>query len=173
MAITLYEATIPSQLQILGGLVGVLDKAIAHCAASGAPEADLIEAKLAPDMFALPFQVKSAVVHSMGSIEAVRKGHFSPDRTPAPETLGGLKALVESAIAGLKAVDPAEVNGFEGKDMLFEAGDLKLPFTAENFLLSFSQPNFYFHAATAYDVLRMAGVALGKRDFLGMPRIKR
>ena len=45
-------------------------------------------------------------------------------------------------------------------------------FLAEDFLLSFSQPNFYFHAATAYDVLRMKGVPVGKRDFMGRVRIQ-
>jgi len=48
-----------------------------------------------------------------------------------------------------------------------------MPFTAENFLLSFAQPNFYFHATTAYDLLREHGLPIGKRDFLGMPRMKR
>ena len=47
-----------------------------------------------------------------------------------------------------------------------------MDFTAEDFLLSFSQPNFYFHCATAYDILRMKGVPVGKRDFLGRVRIK-
>jgi hypothetical protein len=36
--------------------------------------------------------------------------------------------------------------------------------------LSFSQPNFYFHAATSYDILRWKGVPIGKRDFLGRMR---
>jgi hypothetical protein len=49
---------------------------------------------------------------------------------------------------------------------------MKIPFTAEGFLLSFSLPNFYFHATTAYDILRHKGVALGKRDFLGKMRLK-
>ena len=59
-----------------------------------------------------------------------------------------------------------------GKDVVFEVRDMKLPFTTEGFLLSFSLPNFYFHAATAYDILRTKGVPLGKRDFLGKMRLK-
>ena len=55
--------------------------------------------------------------------------------------------------------------------MCFSMGDMRMDFTAEEFLLSFSQPNFYFHATTAYDILRWKGVPLGKRDFLGRPRI--
>ena len=51
-------------------------------------------------------------------------------------------------------------------------GDTSLPFGGADFLLSFSQPNFYFHAATAYAILRARGVPLGKRDFLGRPRVR-
>ena len=64
------------------------------------------------------------------------------------------------------------MTGFLGRDMRFEAGERRLDFTAENFLLSFSQPNFYFHATTAYDILRNQGLPLGKRDFLGKTRRK-
>ena len=65
-----------------------------------------------------------------------------------------------------------EVDALYGRDVTFQAGDMKLPFTAENFLLSFSQPNLFFHATTAYDILRHKGVPLGKRDFLGPLRLK-
>jgi uncharacterized protein len=27
-------------------------------------------------------------------------------------------------------------------------------------------PNFYFHLTTVYDILRMAGAPIGKRDFM-------
>ena len=66
------------------------------------------------------------------------------------------------------------MEGFIGNDMIFSVPtmNLELPFTAENFLLSFSLPNFYFHATTAYDLLRDQGVSIGKRDFLGAMRIK-
>jgi hypothetical protein len=56
--------------------------------------------------------------------------------------------------------------------MRFTAGERHLDFTAENFLLSFSQPHFYFHAATTYDILRWKGVRIGKRDFAGGLRTK-
>ncbi len=55
---------------------------------------------------------------------------------------------------------------------MFVFGDRQMPFVAKNFLLSFSQPNFYFHATTAYDILRWKGLPIGKRDYTGRPRIK-
>jgi hypothetical protein len=80
--------------------------------------------------------------------------------------------MVTDAREALQKVKPDEVNGCEGKDVLFQVGELKLPFTAEGFLLSFSLPNFYFHATTAYDILRTKGVPVGKRDFMGKMRLK-
>jgi hypothetical protein len=56
--------------------------------------------------------------------------------------------------------------------VIFEFRNTRLPFTAEEFLLSFSLPNFHFHATTAYDILRSKGVPLGKRDYLGALRLR-
>ena len=95
---------------------------------------------------------------------------------PPPMPKHGYAGLVQQladARAALEAVTPAEVEALSGRDMTFAMGELKIPFTVETFLLSFSLPNFYFHAATAYDILRAQGVPLGKRDFLGRMRIKR
>jgi hypothetical protein len=115
--------------------------------------------------------VKSTVGHSIGAIEGVRQGTFSPDMTPWPDTFDGCRALVAQAITALQALDADEVDAFVGQPMCFVMGPRRMDFTADVFLLSFSQPNFYFHAATAYDILRMKGVTLGKRDFLGAVRI--
>jgi hypothetical protein len=171
MSLSLYAATIPSCLQILGSLPGMIAKAESFCDAQGrAPEA-LIEARLADDMLPFAYQVKSAAVHSLGAIEGVRKGVFGPDMTPPPASFAGLRERVTETIAALEAVDPAEMENFIGRPMRFEMGSFRMDFTAENFLLSFSQPNFYFHATTAYDILRMKGVPLGKRDYLGAMRL--
>ena len=55
--------------------------------------------------------------------------------------------------------------------MLFKFGKTELPFTSDEFLLSFSLPNFYFHATTTYSILRQQGVPLGKMDYLGKLRM--
>lgn len=172
MSISLYAATVPCFRQILGSVSGLLDKAGAFCKEKGIAEADLVGACLAPDMFPFAYQVKSTAVHSIGAIEGLRKGVFAPDMTPPPTSLSGLKARVEETLAQLQALDPAEIDGFVGRDMVFEFRDTRIPFTAENFLLSFSMPNFYFHATTAYDILRWKGVTIGKRDFIGRLQIK-
>ena len=67
---------------------------------------------------------------------------------------------------------PEEVNALEGRDMVFQFGERKMPFTVEGFLMSFSMPNLHFHATTGYDILRTRGVPLGKRDYMGPLRLK-
>jgi uncharacterized protein len=170
MSFSLYAATVPSYRQILGAVAALVAKAETFCAEKGLPPQELIQARLAPDMFPFAYQVKSTAVHSLGAIEGVRRGVFSPDKTPPPETFSALKSRVAETLAALEAITPAEIDGFVGRPMRFAFGERHVDFTADNFLLSFSQPNFYFHAATAYDILRSRGLPLGKRDFMGQLR---
>ncbi len=171
MAFSLYDATVPSYRQILGSVSGLLGKAEAYCAEHKLAAEEIIQARLASDMLPFAYQVKSTAVHSLGAIEGVRKGVFSPDMTPPPQTFAALKAKIADTLAALEAIDADEVNGFLGRDMRFAFGEHQMKFTAENFLLSFSQPNFYFHATTAYGILRSKGLPIGKRDFAGRVRI--
>jgi hypothetical protein len=173
MTFSLYAATVPSYLQILNAVSGLLGKAEAFCAERGIAPADIIQARLAEDMLPFAYQVKSTVVHSLGSIEGVRRGVFRPDLVSPPDTFAALKASVSEAVSEIEAIVPAEIDGLIGRDMQFAFGERHIDYTAENFLLSFSQPNFYFHAATAYDILRWKGVPIGKRDYIGRTRSKK
>jgi hypothetical protein len=172
MALSLYAATIPSFQQTLGAVSTLLDKAQAFCTEKGIAPQELIQARFAADMFPLAYQVKSTAVHSLGAIEGVRKGVFSPDTSTPPETFAALKAKISEALAALATIDSAEIDGFIGRDMRFSFGANHRDYTAENFLLSFSLPNFYFHAATTYDILRWKGMSIGKRDYMGKTRTK-
>ena len=172
MDFSLYAATIPSYQQILGAVSGLLATAEAFCSEKGIAHEQIIQARLAEDMQPFAYQVKSTAVHSLGAIEGVRRGVFSPDMTTPPETFTALKARIADTLAALELIQPAEVDAFVGCDMRFASGDRRLDFTAENFLLSFSQPNFYFHATTTYDLLRWKGVRIGKRNFVGKLRLK-
>ncbi len=172
MPVSLHAATVLSWRQTLGAVAGLIGKAEAFCKEKGLAPGELIQARLAPDMLPFAYQVKSTAVHSLGAIEGVRRGVFTPDMTPPPETFAGLNARVAETLRALEAVTAAEVESFIGRDMRFEIGERRIEFTAENFLLSFSLPNFYFHATTAYDILRGKGVQIGKRDFMGPMRTK-
>ena len=78
-----------------------------------------------------------------------------------------LMPVLGEAQEGVASISESEAVDLADKSMVFAIGDREMPFTNQNFLLSFSLPNFYFHATTTYDILRMLGVPLGKRDFLG------
>jgi hypothetical protein len=173
MSFSLYAATIPSFQQILGAVSGLLDKAEAFCAEKGVAPQELIQTRLAADMFPLAYQIKSTAVHSLGAIEGIRKGVFSPDTTAPPETFDALKARIAETLTALEKIDSAEIDGFLGRDVRFAFGNNYRDYAAENFLLSFSLPNFYFHATTAYDILRWKGMPIGKRDFMGKTRTKK
>jgi hypothetical protein len=173
MAFSLYAATVPSYRQILGSVSGLLGTAETFCNERGIAPSELIQARLAEDMLPFAYQVKATAVHSIGAIEAVRKGVFSPDMSPFPESFAALKARIAEALAALEAIEPSEIDAFVGRDMRFEFGERRINFTAEDFLLSFSQPNFYFHATTAYAILRWKGVPIGKRNFTGQLRVRK
>lgn len=172
MAIALYDLTVASYLQGLGGIIGVLEKGLKHCTENNIDPNTLVETRLHPDMLPLQFQVNSVAHHSLGAIDGVKKGLFSPPPSAPAQDYRALQKVVTDARDALTKVTPAEVNALEGRDMVFQFRDFKMPFTAEGFLMSFSLPNFYFHATTAYDILRMKGVPLGKRDFMGQLRLK-
>jgi uncharacterized protein len=172
MTFTLYEATIPNFQQAVGATIGLIDKAEVFCADTNLAPTALVDAKLADDMLPFGYQVKSVCAHSIGAIRGVRAGVFTPDLSPWPTDLAGLKAALTSARVELDAISPDEINGFVGNDMVFEFKDRRMEFTAENFLLSFSLHNFYFHATIAYAIMRWKGVKIGKMDYMGRPRMK-
>ncbi len=172
MTISLYDALIPQFRQLLGSTKTLLTKAEAHCAEHDLDHADIIGARLIEDMQPFAYQVKCTSEHSIGAIRAVREGVFTPSTAYPPDNFAALHALVDATDADLAALTRNEIDGFVGQDMRFEFKSMVIPFTAENFLLSFAQPNFYFHATTAYDVLRMKGVKLGKMVFLGRLAMK-
>jgi hypothetical protein len=172
MAMSLYEMTVPSYLQTLTAVSHILAKGLAHAEEAGVDPETYVEARLSDDMLPLRFQIQSVHHHSLGAIQGVMAGSFGPPGSGGPTDYAGLEALLAETRAGLQALTPESVTALEGKDVVFAMPGTSVPFTAENFLLSFSFPNFYFHATTAYDILRNRGVKLGKRDFMGPMRIK-
>lgn len=169
----LHDATVGTFLQILPSVAGLVDKAETYCRDNGLAEDALLSASLASDMWPFAKQITTVVAHSGGAIVGVREGVFSPDLSPAPTSFAALKQAVNDALTTVRSVKPDELDAIAGRDMLFTfPPDRKLPFTVQDFLLSFTLPNFYFHAATAYGVLRSQGVNVGKLDFLGQLRFK-
>ncbi len=172
MAISFYDVSVASYLQILGAASGFLAKGRAHCEKSGVDLSEVVETRLFPDMLPFRFQIISVAHHSLGAIRAIEAGVFGPPAYTPDSDYAALEKLVAEARSGLQAYEREAIDALEGKDVVFKLGERAMPFVARDFVLSFSLPNFYFHAATAYDILRMKGAPIGKRDFMGVPRIK-
>ena len=171
MSVSFHEVSVGSYLQVLGGVAGVLDKGARPAAEAGLDLQEVVMTRLREDMMPLHFQVVSVAHHSWGAMQGMKKGSFSPPSFDLDKDYAGLQALVAEAREGLAGLDADEVEALSGKSMVFKLGKNELPFTNQNFLLSFSLPNFYFHATTTYDILRMLGVPIGKMDFLGKMKL--
>lgn len=171
MGFSLYDASVANYLQILGAVSGLLEKSLAHFREQGIDPAEVVEARLAPDMLPFRFQVVSLAHHSSGAMVAARNGLFVPP-SPKGENYAALQRLVMEARNDLSTWSTEAVEALIGREVIFRIGDRQLPFTAEDFLMSFSLPNFFFHATTTYAILRHRGVPLGKRDFLGRLKLK-
>lgn len=171
MALSLYDISIPNYLQILHAVDGVLDKGAAFAAERDENPDDYTRLRLRDDMAPFSFQVISVWHHSLGAIRGIKAGLFEPPPDLGQTDYAALRGLVTEAIEEVSAQTREEIDALADQPMLFRAGKFELPFTVTNFIQSFSQPNFYFHATTTYDLLRMHGVPLGKLDFLGSMRI--
>ena len=169
MTVSMYAVSIPIFVQHLNGLNTVLDKAASWAAARKVNEADLLNMRLSPDMFNLARQVRAATDHAAstaGRLSGKELLKFANDES----TIAQLKDRIAKTIDYLKSIKQNEIDGTETKDIsiTFPSGQTR-QFTGQCLLLGNSLPNFYFHATTAYDIIRQCGVEIGKRDFMGTP----
>src|SRR4026209_3043521 len=116
MAISLYDLSVASYLQTLGGVTGFLEKGLAHFTANGIDPEEIVETRLHPDMLPFRFQLQSVAHHSLGAIEGAKKGLFQPPPQAPASDYRGLQKLVAEAREGLQKLTPSEVNGLEGTD---------------------------------------------------------
>ena len=171
MTVSLYDLSVTGYLQILNAVEGYLEKGKDYCEGKGIDLQEVVDTSLIGDMYPFRFQVISIAHHSMGAVKGLEAGEFAPPDGYGEPDYAGLQQLIAEAKATVESFDRKTVESFAGKQILFKLGGNELPFTAENFIMSFSLPNFYFHATTAYDILRMKGAPFGKRDFLGAMRM--
>lgn len=162
----MYQSSVPVCLQFLTALSGVLRKAEAHADAQGSAAADLIEARLAPDMLPLSRQVQIATDHAKG-MAARLSGRDNPVLPDTETTFAELQARIAKVMEFISSVEVGEIDGSEERAITLKAGPRTFEFTGQHYLLHFALPNMFFHATTAYAILRSKGVPLGKTDFMG------
>jgi len=166
MSVSLYQASVPVFQRGLAALIGVLDKAEAHAAERKFDANNFLGLRLAPDQFPLTRQVQIACDHAKNASHRLA-GLQAPVIEDKETTLGELRDRIRKTLDLLKTVDAAAIDGSEEREIVFPVGPNKIKMQGANYLLHFATPNFYFHMTTAYDILRAAGVAVGKLDYLG------
>jgi len=166
MSLSMYQASVPVFQRTLGALDKILDKAAAYAEERKIDPAVLLSARLYPDMFALTRQVQIATDHAKGA-PARLAGVAVPSFEDAEKTFPELKARIGKTLSFIGSLKPDQIDGSEGRDISLKAGPRELSFKGQDYLLFFALPNFYFHATTAFGILRHNGVSIGKLDFLG------
>ena len=166
MTLSMYQASVPVFLRTLAALSGILDKAAAHAAQRKIEPSVLLNARLFPDMFTFLRQVQLTADFAKGA-GARLAGIDVPKFADTESTFDELKTRIAKTLDFLKTLTPAQIDGSENRDITIPIGGQPQSFKGQPYLLHFALPNFFFHATTAYDILRHCGVEVGKRDFIG------
>jgi len=166
MSVSLYEMSIPVLTLGLTNLSAVLDKGTRHAEARKFDPNVFAQTRLFPDM--LPFTRQVMIACDMAKGCAARlAGIENPKFEDVETTMPELKARVEKTRAFLATVQPAQVSGAETREIVLKLTNSTLKFNGLTYVTRFVLPNFYFHSAMVYALLRHNGVEVGKNDFLG------
>ena len=168
MTPAMYTHSVPVFQQMLTALKAILVQASEHATAKGiAPDA-LLQARLFPDMFPLLKQVQIAADFSRG-ISARLAGMEVPVYDGQESSFADLDALLTQTLAFLGSADPTQFDGKETSEIVLRPGTPKeKKLSGQAYLAHYGLPQFFFHVTTAYDILRHNGVAIGKRDYMGV-----
>jgi hypothetical protein len=166
MTLSMYQASIPVFIRMLGNMSEILKKAEAYADAKKIEPAVLVNARLAPDMFPLARQIQIAT-DAVKGCAARLAGVEMPSFPDTETTFAELQARLQKTVDFLKGFKPEQIDGSEEKDITVKNRNGDMTFKGQVYLLNFVLPNFYFHLTTAYAILRHNGLEVGKMDFLG------
>jgi len=168
MGISMYQASAPRFLAMLGNLSAILDKAQAYAEQKKLDPATLPACRLYPDMLSLARQVQVACDNAKGAVARLA-GAENPRHEDVEKTLPELQARIARTMEFIRGFTAAQIDGSEEREIVLKLGKSEQRWRGMQYLLGFALPNFYFHVVTAYDILRHSGVELGKRDYIGNP----
>jgi hypothetical protein len=168
MNISMYQASVPRFINILGNLSNILDKAQAYVDAKTLDPATLTAYRLFPDMLPMKSQIQIACDTAKGAVARLA-GVEIPVHEDNENTLADLKARIAKTIAFIRTMTPERIDGTEDKEIVIKRHGKETHYNGMQFLLGQALPNFYFHVTTAYNILRHNGIEIGKRDYLGNP----
>jgi uncharacterized protein len=167
MSLTMHQASVPVFKRMLPALASILEKAEAHAASRKIDPEALLGARLFPDMLSLSRQVQLTCDFAKNCCARL-SGIEAPKHEDKEASFAELRARIAAALAFIEGMKPSQIDGTEEKEITLKIGGKDTRMKGRDYLLLFAMPNFYFHATTAYDLLRHNGVEVGKRDFLGL-----
>lgn len=164
--ISIYQATIPPALRILKNLGAVLAKGEAHCIARSIEPGVMLQSRLYPDMFPLVRQVQIAS-DSARRLGARLAGLDAPSMPDTETSFAELQARLTTSAAFLQSLVADQFEGAETREIVLPGRNGETRLSGLAYLQAFAIPTLYFHATTAFAILRHNGVEIGKLDFLG------
>jgi hypothetical protein len=162
----MYDASVPVFETMLANLSRILGKAEAYAIEKRFDPAVLLQARLYPDMFPLIRQIQIACDHAKGAtarLAGLQVPTFSDDE----QTFDEIVRRIARTLEYVGSVAPASFEDSAFRKIEIKLGSREMQFEAKQYLFNFALPNFFFHVATAYDILRHGGLNIGKRDYLG------
>lgn len=166
MTFSMYDASVPVFKQILGSLSALIDKAEAHAEAKKIDPQVLLQVRLYPDMFPFVRQVQVACDFAKGCAARLA-GVDVPRHEDTEQSFADLKARIAKVLAFIDTLPQDAIAASADRDITTSSGANAKQFKGQVYLVHYAMPHFYFHATTAYDLLRHNGVEVGKKDFVG------
>jgi uncharacterized protein len=166
MSLSYFQLSVPVFLRGLDNLSKILDKAVEYANTNGIAIDELLQARLAPDMYTLIGQVQ--IASDASKLCTARLAGVTPPSFPDTETtLEHVRERIAKTQAFIRSVTPEQYAANAGNTISMKLPNQEVTFSQQDYLLNLALPNFYFHLTTAYDILRHKGVPIGKLDFLG------
>lgn len=166
MSFSPYSASVPVFRQILNSLAAILAKAEAHVEAKKIDPAALLQYRLYPDMLPFIRQIQIAADFAKGA-GARLAGQEVPSYEDTEKTFADLQQRIARTLAFLDSLPQHEIEGAAARAITTGSGEKTKHFDGQTYLLHYALPHFFFHATTAYDILRHNGIEIGKKDFIG------
>ena len=166
MPLSMYQASVPAFQKTLGNLKDLLKKGEDFAAAKKVDPTVMLNARLAPDMFALTRQVQIATDVAKGACARL-SGQEIPVYEDKEASFAELYARIDKTLTFIETIQPAQIDGKEDADITITPGGRTMHFKGQPYLVNWVMPNFYFHVMAAYAILRHHGVQVAKMDYLG------
>jgi hypothetical protein len=166
MSLTMYTATVPTCTRALSSLAAILDKAAAYAETRKVDPAALLGTRLFPDMLPLATQIQIANDIAQGGAARLA-GAEVPVFEQKQRTFAEWIAATRGTIAYLESLKPAQFEGSEDRTVTWQTRTSTKNMQGTPYLFHHVLPNVFFHITTAYDILRQAGLEIGKLDYLG------